>query len=315
MTSAISAVIPCYNRSTLLKRAIDSALAQTARASEVIVVDDGSTDDTRELCAGYGNQIEYVWQENAGASVARNTGAIRARSPWIAFLDSDDYWTPCHLSRMTNAIEQTDGQARFYFSDMQMGATSNDMTLWKATNFAPPDPIHLVNDGTNWTFLKRQPIMLQCSVFRKDAWIASGGLDPNFRLTHDPELFFRLSVGGKICAVSGVGCVQTDDDVSNFRLTTAVHPRAAAYWKEQIRLWRSVLHRCPGLSHRYRKIAQSSLASAHWRLFRLYWSRRNVGKSVWQLPMLGLASPRFTLSLLAYRRSDANHLVVLPEYN
>jgi glycosyltransferase involved in cell wall biosynthesis len=311
----ISVVIPCYNRSTLLKRAIDSALAQTARASEVIIVDDGSTDNTRELCASYGNQIEYVWQKNAGASVARNIGAIRARSPWIAFLDSDDYWTPYHLSRMTNAIKQTNGQARFYFSDMQMGLTSNGATLWKMINFAPPNPVHLTKDGTNWTFLKRQPIMLQCSVFRKDVWIESGGLDPNFRLMHDPDLFFRLSVGEKICAVSGVGCVLTEDDVSNLRLTTAVHPREPAYWKELIALWRSVLRRFPDLSPPYQRVARRSLASAHWRLFRLYWSSRNVGKSAWHLPMLGLADPRFALSLLACRRSDAHPAVVFPEYD
>jgi glycosyltransferase involved in cell wall biosynthesis len=311
----ISVVIPCYNRSTLLKRAIDSALAQIARASEVIVVDDGSTDDTKEVCAGYGSQIKYVWQKNAGASVARNTGAIHARSEWIAFLDSDDYWRPCHLSRMANAIKETHGKAQFYFSDMQMGEGNNCATLWNTVDFVPPRPVHLTQDGTNWAFLRRQPIMLQCSVFRKDVWMKSGGLDPNFRLMHDPELFFRLSVGEKICAVSGVGCVQTEDDVSDVRLTTAVHPGGAAYWKEQIALWRSVLRRCPSLSHRYRKIAQSNLAAAHWRLCRLYWSTRNVGRSAWQLPLLSWANLGFALSLLVHRRSDANRQVVFPEYN
>ena len=70
---------------------------------------------------GYGNRIEYVWQQNAGPSVARNTGAMYARNEWVAFLDSDDYWTPLHLARMAKAIEKTGGHARFYFSDMQMG--------------------------------------------------------------------------------------------------------------------------------------------------------------------------------------------------
>jgi glycosyltransferase involved in cell wall biosynthesis len=298
-----------------LARAIDSALAQGSYGSQVIVIDDGSTDDTKEVCAGYGNQIEYVWQKNAGPSVARNTGAIHSRSAWIAFLDSDDYWMPCHLSRMANAIKQTDGQARFYFSDMQMGEGNNGTTLWKMINFVPPRPVHLTNDGTNWAFLRRQPMMLQCSVFRRDVWIESGGLDPRFRLKHDTELFFRLSVDSEICSVSGVGCIQTDDDVSNLRLTTAVHAREAAYWREGIALWRGVLRRFPNLSPRYRRVARFSLASAHWRLFRLYWSSRNVGKSAWQLPMIGLADPRFALSLLAYRRSDANCPAVVPEYD
>lgn len=182
-------------------------------------------------------------------------------------------------------------------------------------NFAPPNPVHLAKDGTNWTFLRHQPIMLQCSVFRKDVWIESGGLNPSFRLMHDPELFFRLSIGEKICAVSGVGCVLTDDDTSNVRLTTAVNPSEPAFWEEQIALWRSVLRRVPNLSPRYQRVARRNLASAHWQLFRLYWSSRNVGKSAWHLPMSGLADPRFALSLLAYRRSYANRRVVFPDYD
>ena len=197
-----------------------------------------------------------------------------------------------------------------------MGEGDKGRTLWKMINFTPPHPVHLTKDGSNWVFLRRQPMMLQCSVFRKDVWIESGGLDPSFRLMHDPDLFFRLSVGEKICAVAGVGCIQTDDDVSNLRLTTAVHPHNARYWKEYIALWREVLRRCPELSPRYRKYAQFSMASGHWRLCRLYWSSRNVAKSAWHLPMSGLADPRFALSkLLAYTRAEANTPVVFPEYD
>jgi glycosyltransferase involved in cell wall biosynthesis len=313
----ISVVLPCYNRGALLARAIDSVLAQGAHAGQVIVVDDGSTDDTKDICARYGNRIEYVWQKNAGPSVARNIGVKHARNQWVAFLDSDDYWTPFHLARMAKAIEQTDGEARFYFSDMQMGEDNNCITLWQTINFVPPHPVHLTKDGTNWVFLRRQPTMLQCSVFRRDAWMESGGLDPRFRLKHDSELFYRLGIGGKICAVSGVGCVQTEDDVSKVRLTTAVHPHDAAYWEESIMLLRSLLRGSPNLSPTYRRIARLKLASSYWRLIRLYWSSGNLGKGVRHLPMLGWTDPFFVISLLAYRRgcSDANRPAVLPEYD
>jgi glycosyltransferase involved in cell wall biosynthesis len=315
MNSMISVVIPCFNRSTLLKRAIDSALAQTARASEVIVVDDGSTDNTRELCAGYGNQIEYVWQKNAGPSIARNTGVIHARNRWVAFLDSDDYWTTIHLARMANALNETGGEARFYFSDMKMGEGNKNATLWKTINFVPPQPVHLTKDGTNWAFLKRQPFMLQCSVICRDVWVESGGLDPRFRLMHDPELFFRLSIGGKICAVCGVGCIQTNDDVSSVRLTTTVHPASDAYWKEAIALRQRVLHRFPDLSPHYRRIARFGLASSRWRLIRLYWSSKHLCRSTWHLTILGCTHPLFLISLLFYRSSRAKSPAVLPEYN
>jgi glycosyltransferase involved in cell wall biosynthesis len=310
----ISVVLPCYNRGALLARAIDSVLAQSAHASQVIVVDDGSTDDTKDICRRYGSRIEYIWQQNAGPSVARNIGVKHARNPWVAFLDSDDYWTPSHLARMTRAIEKTDGEACLYFSDMQMGEGDSCTTLWQTINFAPPHPVHLTKDGTNWAFLRRQPMMLQSSVFRRDVWLKSGGLDPRFRLKHDTELFYRLGIGAKICAVSGVGCVQTEDDVSKVRLTTAVHPLDPAYWEESIMLSRSLLRGSPNLSGRYRRIVRRSLASSHWRLIRLYWSSGNLWKSAWHLPLLGWTAPFFVISLLAYRRADANRPVVLPQY-
>jgi glycosyltransferase involved in cell wall biosynthesis len=311
----ISVVLPCYNRGALLTRAIESVLAQGAHASQVIVVDDGSTDNTKDICARYGNRIEYVWQQNAGPSVARNIGVKRSRNQWLAFLDSDDYWTPCHLARMVDAIEKTDGEARFYFSDMQMGEGNHCTTLWQTINFVPPHPVHLTKDGTNWVFLSRQPTMLQCSVFRRDVWMESGGLDPRFRLKHDSELFYRLGIGGKICAVSGVGCVQTEDDVSNARLTTAVNSGEAAYWKESIVLWRDLLRASPNLPPAYRRIARFRLASLYWRLIRLYWSSGNLGRSVLHLPLLGWTDPFFVMSLLAYRRADANRSAVVPQYD
>jgi glycosyltransferase involved in cell wall biosynthesis len=313
MAPAISVVIPSYNRSALLKRAIDSVLTQTVRPREVIVVDDGSTDSTRELCAGYGNQIEYVWQKNAGASVARNAGVIRASSDWIAFLDSDDYWRPFHLGTMAKAIEQTVGEAGFYFSDMQMSERDGCTSLWKLANFAPPKSILLTNDGTSWAFLRWQPMVLQASVFRKDVWVGERGLDPRFRLKHDTDLFFRLSIGRKVCAVSGMSCVYGDGD-SDIRLTTAFHPSKAAYWEESILLLRGVLRQFPNLSPRYKRVARWNLASAYCGLFRLYWSSRDVGRSIWHLRMAALADPRFALLLLT-RRADANRPVILPEYD
>lgn len=312
MAPPISVVIPCYNRGTLLKRAIDSALAQTARPSEVIVVDDGSTDNTRELCAGYGSQIEYVWQKNAGASVARNVGVIRARSPWVAFLDSDDYWTPSHLARMAKAIEETNGEAGFYFSDMQMTERDGCASLWKLASFAPPKSTQLTNDATSWAFLPWQPMVLQASVFRRDLLVASGGLDPRFRLKHDTDLFFRLSIGQKVCAVCGVGCVY-GDDVSDVRLTISLHPEKPAYLEESIALLRNALQRFPNLSPIYQRIARWHLAAAHYGLCRLYWSWRNPGRSVSHLLMSGRADSRFALSVVA-RCVDANRPVIVPEY-
>jgi len=96
-TPLISVVIPTYNRAHCLKDAIDSVLAQTYQNFEIIVVDDGSTDDTMGKLARYKTDIRYLYQKNGGASAARNLGINEANGKWIAFLDSDDTWEPDKL--------------------------------------------------------------------------------------------------------------------------------------------------------------------------------------------------------------------------
>ena len=90
----VSVIIPCYRQANFLAEAIDSALAQYVEDKEVIAINDGSPDHTREVCAGYGDRIVYLEQENGGLSAARNTGIRSARGKYIAFLDSDDIYLP-----------------------------------------------------------------------------------------------------------------------------------------------------------------------------------------------------------------------------
>jgi len=90
----VSIVIPCCNYGRYLPRAIDSALAQTYRPCEVIVVNDGSTDNTHDVCRSYGQRIVYVRKENGGVNSARNVGARTARGDWLQYLDADDLLDP-----------------------------------------------------------------------------------------------------------------------------------------------------------------------------------------------------------------------------
>jgi len=93
----VSVVIPTYNRGECLARALNSVLRQTHAASEIIVVDDGSSDATPQLVADHYPQVSYVRQANCGVSRARNRGIEAAWGTWIAFLDSDDEWLPTKL--------------------------------------------------------------------------------------------------------------------------------------------------------------------------------------------------------------------------
>src|SRR5439155_16624014 len=95
----ISCIIPVFNGEKYLAEALDSIRAQTYRPIEIIVVDDGSTDGTRELVASYGDQVRYLWQPNSGPATDRNQGLSAASGEFVAFLDADDLWHPEKLER------------------------------------------------------------------------------------------------------------------------------------------------------------------------------------------------------------------------
>jgi len=107
VTPRVSIVIPTYNRSAIVRRAIDSVMAQTFTDLEVIVVDDGSTDDTRAALAGYPERVRAVYQENAGPAAARNHGMRLARGEYIGFLDSDDVYLPTNVEAHVRRFAET----------------------------------------------------------------------------------------------------------------------------------------------------------------------------------------------------------------
>ncbi len=104
----ISVVIPTHNRAQILGRALDSVVGQTYPVKEIIVVDDGSTDDTQELLARCYPQVTIIAQQNRGVSAARNTGIKAARGNWIALLDSDDEWLPEKLDAQAETLGEND---------------------------------------------------------------------------------------------------------------------------------------------------------------------------------------------------------------
>ena len=118
MSELVSVIIPTFNRSALLPEALDSIFRQDWPSLQIIVVDDGSTDQTRELIASYGSKVEYAWQPNQGAGSARNRGLAMARGSVIAFLDSDDLWLPVKL-RTEMALLDEFPDAGAVFSDSE----------------------------------------------------------------------------------------------------------------------------------------------------------------------------------------------------
>jgi glycosyltransferase involved in cell wall biosynthesis len=103
--SLISCIIPVYNGEVYLQEALESILAQTYRPLEIIVVDDGSTDGTAALVAGYGDKLRYLFQPNAGTAAACNLGITAADGDFVAFLAADDLWHPEKLSRQISRFQ------------------------------------------------------------------------------------------------------------------------------------------------------------------------------------------------------------------
>jgi glycosyltransferase involved in cell wall biosynthesis len=118
-TLAVSVVIPTYNRAHLLPNALRSVLAATRQGDEVIVVDDGSTDDTEGALAPWRERIQYIRVPNGGAGAARNRGVRLATKPLVAFLDSDDEWLPDKLE-LQRALMSARPDVLFCFSDFSM---------------------------------------------------------------------------------------------------------------------------------------------------------------------------------------------------
>lgn len=133
----ISVVIPVHNGARYLGEAIESVCNQTVPAAQIIVVDDGSTDESAAVARGFA-QVEYIFQENAGAATARNTGAAHAQHAYLAFLDADDIWIPQKLEWQL-AVLQTQPGSAMAFGHVEQFA-SPDLTPAELEKIHIPNP-------------------------------------------------------------------------------------------------------------------------------------------------------------------------------
>lgn len=120
-----SVIIPNYNNGATLARAIDSVLAQSVHAREIIVIDDGSRDESRAVAAAYGERVRYIYQENAGVSAARNHGARVATGDWLAFLDADDVYLPQRLALHADWLRR-EPDLDFLFGDQEYRSATGE---------------------------------------------------------------------------------------------------------------------------------------------------------------------------------------------
>lgn len=188
MTPSVSIIIPCYNHAHFLANAVQSVMAQTYANWEIIIVDDGSSDNTAEAAAAFNDpRIHYTYQENKGLSGARNTGIRAAQGEYLAFLDADDEWCPDFLERCLTMLEAIN-DARIvgvYTSHVHIDETGQVLPQRGSSVIAPEDlPDRLIAGN----FFPVHAVIISAAVVRE-----VGLFDEELRATEDKDLWFRIT--------------------------------------------------------------------------------------------------------------------------
>jgi glycosyltransferase involved in cell wall biosynthesis len=179
----VSVIIPTYNRGWILTEAIDSVLGQDFQNYELIVVDDGSTDDTREILDTYRGDIIVLWQTNKGVSAARNRGIAQAGGQLLAFLDSDDLWLPRKLSRQVD-----------FFKSHPDAVINQTEEIW-IRNDVRVNPKDRHRKPSGMIFERSLELCLvspSAVMIKKTLFDAVGGFDENLPACEDYDLWLRV---------------------------------------------------------------------------------------------------------------------------
>ena len=207
----ISVIIPTYNSAQYIIEAIESALNQTYKDYEIIVVDDGSTDNTRELLEPYIRKqvIQYVYQSNQGVAAARNRGIGISNGEFIAFLDADDILDKdsirCRLNALHSYRDRADclfGDCIFFYDD-GIKRLEDKQTLWEKRRFFEILPrttiseengeVMLLNSDLYRTLIRECYFRVQSLLMSRKAFMETGGFDETLGFHEDWDLFLRYS--------------------------------------------------------------------------------------------------------------------------
>jgi len=196
----VSVIIPTYNRAEMVREAIQSILDQNYTDYEIIVVDDGSTDNTRDVVTAFRDyRIRYIYQENRGRSNARNHAIRLAQGKYIAFLDSDDLFLPHTLATQVNCLERNQGFGMVYSSAKCINEKGEDLLFsYEATE-------------SGWiyrqiAFYRPLTIILPSIMIRGQVLTEVGYFDENLERFEDTDMFRRISRRYPILAIPETLC-------------------------------------------------------------------------------------------------------------
>jgi glycosyltransferase involved in cell wall biosynthesis len=266
----ISVIIPTHNRATLVRNAIESVARQTYHPHELLIVDDGSTDDTNAVVndcirheKGSELSIRYIYQEQAGAPVARNTGVAAATGDWVAFLDSDDRWLPQKLEWQAQALEKYAAVSAACVTDASY--VNNPHLRMSAFQKAGTQCDELI--GTLPDIAKRiaygyHGMYLQTLIVHRQLVLEIGGFDPLLTLGEDSDLLFCIANRTSICYVN-LPLVEIDRTPDRSNGTIELARKEEFYLKTCQYLYEKWLTRPPNLDPEIRKRVARRLQEIH----------------------------------------------------
>lgn len=203
----VSIVVACHNRAHLLPQTMGSIFAQSYRPVEIVVVDDGSIDETPQLMETYGNKIRYIRQQNQGAAVARTTGGRLAKGEFIAFQDDDDLMVPDRIYHLMHGFEQyprailSVGDYAFLDSDGNLTGVKGQFQIHEELKDPDHKPI-LIEDGYTAVLWPKLTPLPHTTLFRKKDADKINWFDPRFFYAcSDTDFFARLGRLGAIAYV------------------------------------------------------------------------------------------------------------------
>jgi glycosyltransferase involved in cell wall biosynthesis len=192
----VSAIIPTYNRARTIERAVNSVLGQSWQPMEIIVVDDGSTDQTNDILARYGDRIRVIRQKNQGPSGARNAGIKAAKGEVITFLDSDDAWLLDKTERQVKLLQATEPYGvKCCVCNARLEFVSRTVNSFDSAALYPEYPEGIWTNPAE-ILVTRYLFFNQVVAVRRGALEAVGCFRKEFRFMEDYELALRLSLTG-----------------------------------------------------------------------------------------------------------------------
>jgi glycosyltransferase involved in cell wall biosynthesis len=196
----VSVVMPVHNGARYLAEALESVFAQTFRDFEVIVVDDGSTDETPAILRGYGDRLAVISREQGGACAARNLGVERTAAPYVAFLDHDDRWYPRKLEQQT-AVLDARPEVVLVLSESDRMDEQGRLIQTRATAAERPR----LKDSPLGRLMETDQLLSSAIMVRREAFVRAGMFDPDLHGFEDFDLCARLRRLGEFAFVEEPG--------------------------------------------------------------------------------------------------------------